>query len=92
MAISRAQDPYSLSERIIPPLEVLLKLDMNSDQSMCVCVCVCVCACVCVYDVCVYASVCVCVCMVIEDCTGSGCGFGIVCQPLPSHMDGYMGG
>ena len=62
VAISRAQDPYNLSERIIQPLEILLKLDMNSDQSMCVCMwCVCVYMCECAY-VCMFECACVCTC------------------------------
>ena len=33
VAISRSQDPYNLSEKLIPHLEVLLKIDINIDKS-----------------------------------------------------------
>ena len=33
MAIGRSQDPYNLSEKLIPHLEVLLKIDINIDRS-----------------------------------------------------------
>ena len=35
MAIGRSQDPWDLSEKIIPHLEVLLKVDINVDKSEC---------------------------------------------------------
>jgi len=33
VAIGRSQDPYNLSEKLIPHLEVLLKIDINIDKS-----------------------------------------------------------
>lgn len=35
IAIGRSQDPYDLSERIVPHLELLLKIDINIDKSEC---------------------------------------------------------
>ena len=33
VAINRSQDPYKLSDKLIPHLEVLLKFDVNIDKS-----------------------------------------------------------
>lgn len=32
VAINRSQDPYKLSDKLIPHLEVLLKVDVNIDK------------------------------------------------------------
>lgn len=33
VAINRSQDPYKLSDKIVPHLETILKIDVNIDKS-----------------------------------------------------------